>query len=146
MEDARWQPIRGRRRLRRLCVVTHCSKLGAVVIDVQPGDHGRELAFWQAATGQLTRFDQPPEYHGGALPGGETWLLVQRLGEGHGRMHVDIHTGDLAAEVARLEELGAQRVRQVHSWWVMRDPAGLTFCVVPDPADMLNADNAQRWD
>ncbi len=147
MEDGRWQPIRGRRRLRRLCVVTHYSRLGAVVTDVQPGDHGRELAFWQAATGQpLTRFDQHPDYHGGAFPGGVTWLLVQRLGEGQGRVHVDIHTDDLAAEVARLEELGAQRVRQVHSWWVMRDPAGLTFCVVPDPADTLNDDNAQRWD
>jgi hypothetical protein len=29
---------------------------------------------------------------------------------------------------------------------VMRDPAGLTFCIVPDPPGTLNDDNAQRWD
>lgn len=127
--------------------MTHHSRLSAVVNDVPPADHGRELAFWQATTGRpLTRFDNHPEYHGGALPGRQTWLLVQRLDEGRARVHMDIHTDDLAAEVARLEGIGAQRVRQVHSWWVMRDPAGLPFCVVPDPADTLNDDNAQRWD
>ena len=46
-------------------------------------------------------------------------------------MHLDIHTDDLDAEVARLEKLGAERVQQVHGWWVMRDPAGLLFCVLP---------------
>ena len=135
------------RQSRRLSVVTHHSRLSAVVIDVPPGEHGRELAFWQAATGQsLTRFDQHREYHGGALPGGETWLLVQRLEGGQGRVHIDIHTDDLAAEVARLEGLGAQRVRQVHAWWVMRDPAGLPFCVVLESVGTLSDDNAQRWD
>jgi len=28
----------------------------------------------------------------------------------------------------------------------MRDPAGLVFCVVPDPPGTLTEDNAQRWD
>jgi Glyoxalase-like domain len=130
-----------------LRVVTHHSRLGAVVIDLPPAGHGPGLAFWQAATGQsLTRFDGHPEYHGGALPGGDTWLLVQRLGDGPGRVHLDIHTDDLAAEVARLEGLGAQRVAQVHGWQVMRDPAGLTFCVVPQPPGTLNDTNAARWD
>ena len=61
-------------------------------------------------------------------------------------MHVDIHTDDLEAEVARLEGLGAQRVERVAHWWVMRDPAGLPFCVLPDPPGTLTEDNAQRWD
>ena len=61
------------------------------------------------------------------------------------RVHLDIHTDDLAAEVARLEELGAERVQQVHSWWILRDPAGLLFCVIPEPAGSLNDSNAQRW-
>ena len=30
----------------------------------------------------------------------------------------------------RLEALGAERVAPIKSWWVMRDPAGLLFCVV----------------
>ena len=61
-------------------------------------------------------------------------------------MHLDIHTDDLDAEIARLEALGAERVAFVHAWWIMRDPAGLLFCVVPEPEDSLNDGNAQRWD
>jgi Glyoxalase-like domain len=126
--------------------VAHFSRLSKIVIDVPPADHDRELAFWNAATGQpLARFDQHPEYHGAALHGQEFWLLIQRLEHGPGRVHLDIHTDDLAAEVARLEGLGAQRIQQVHAWQVMRDPAGLLFCVIPEPGDSLNESNAQRW-
>jgi len=71
---------------------------------------------------------------------------IQRLGDGPARVHLDIHTDDLDAEVARLEALGAKRVQFVHSWWILRDPAGLVFCVVPDPPGSLNDSNAQRWD
>ena len=116
------------------------------MLDVPPAEHDRELAFWGAAVGQpLTRFDAHPEYHGAPLHGTEFGLLIQRLGDGPGRVHLDIHTDDLAAEVARLEELGAERVQQVHSWWILRDPAGLLFCVIPEPSGSLNDSNAQRW-
>jgi hypothetical protein len=127
--------------------VAHYSRLTKIVIDVPPADHDRELAFWSAATGRpLAQFDSHPEYHGAALPGQEFWLLVQRLDEGPGRVHIDIHTDDPAAEIARLEKLGAELVRQAHSWWVMRDPAGLLFCVIPERPGTLDDDNAQRWD
>jgi Glyoxalase-like domain len=127
--------------------VAHSSRLSKIVIDVPPAEHDRELAFWSAATGQpLARFDRHPEYHGAALHGPEFWLLVQRLDSGPGRMHVDIHTDDLDAEVARLEKLGAQRVQQVRSWWVLRDPAGLLFCVLPEPPGSFDYSTAQRWD
>jgi Glyoxalase-like domain len=127
--------------------VAHYSRLSKVVIDVPPADHDRELAFWSAAAGQpLTRFDRHPEYHGAALHGQEFWLLIQRLGQGSARVHIDIHTDDLPAEIARLEKLGAERVQQAHSWQVMRDPAGLLFCVIPESPGTLNDSNAQRWD
>ena len=127
--------------------MTHYSRLFKIVIDVPAADHDRELAFWSAAAGQpLTRFDTHPEYHGAPLHGTEFGLLIQRLGDGPGRVHLDIHTDDLAAEIARLEQLGAERVQQVHSWWILRDPAGLLFCVIPEPAGSLNDSNAQRWD
>jgi hypothetical protein len=32
------------------------------------------------------------------------------------------------------------------AWWVMRDPAGLPFCVLPEPPGSLNDQNARRWD
>ena len=127
--------------------MVHYSKLLKIVIDVPPAEHDRELAFWSAATGQpLAQFDRHPEYHGAALHGQDLWLLIQRLDEGQGRVHIDIHTDDPAAEMARLEKLGAELVQQAHSWWVMRDPAGLLFCIIPERPGTLNDNNAQRWD
>jgi len=71
-------------------------------------------------------------------------LLMQRLESGAPRVHLDIHADDLDAEVARLERLGAERVQKVQIWWVMRDPAGLLFCVLPVSPGSLNDENAQR--
>lgn len=127
--------------------MAHYSRLSKIVIDVPPAEHDRELAFWSAAVGQrLAQGVKYPEYHGAALHGGEFGLLIQRLSHGPGRVHLDIHTDDLAAEVARLEGLGAERVQRAHSWWIMRDPAGMLFCVVPEPAGSLDDSNARRWD
>jgi hypothetical protein len=54
---------------------------------------------------------------------------------GKNRLHIDVHgePGGLDALVARLEELGATRVREVDQgpaghWWVMQDPEGNEFC------------------
>jgi hypothetical protein len=51
------------------------------------------------------------------------------------RLHIDVHgePGDLDALVARLEGLGATRVREVNKgpaghWWIMLDPEGNEFC------------------
>jgi glyoxalase superfamily protein len=118
----------------------------AVVIDVPPADHDRELEFWQAASGEQLGPLRYPGYHGAELHGQQFALIVQRLGEDPARVHVDIHTDDLEAEVARLEGLGAQRVERVHRWQIMRDPAGLPFCVVLDRPGTLTAENASRWD
>jgi hypothetical protein len=126
--------------------VAHYSRVQKIVIDVAPEDHDREVAFWAAATGQpLRRLERHPEYHGGELPGTDIELFVQRLGDGASRVHLDVHTDDLATEVARLERLGARRVREVHGWWIMEDPAGLLFCVIPEEPGALTDANAQRW-
>lgn len=65
-------------------------------------------------------------------------LLFQDVPEektGKNRLHIDVHAepGGLDALVARLEELGATRVREVDQgpaghWWVLRDPEGNEFC------------------
>jgi hypothetical protein len=34
----------------------------------------------------------------------------------------------------------------VRAWWVLRDPAGLLFCLIPERPGTLNDSNAQRWD
>jgi hypothetical protein len=126
--------------------MTHFSRLFTAVIDVPPADHDRELAFWQGAAGEELTQTPFADFHGSRLHGQEFALLVQRLADGQPRVHLDIHTDDLDAEIARLEKLGAERVQQLDKWWVLRDPAGLLFCVVSDEPGSLNEDNAQRWD
>jgi hypothetical protein len=124
--------------------MTHYSRLSKVVVDVAPEAHEAEVEFWRAATAApLERFEKHPEYHGASIDE-HTGLLIQRLDSGESRVHLDIHTSDLEAEVKRLESLGAQRVQQAHAWWIMRDPAGLLFCVIPDKR--LDDSNATRWD
>jgi Glyoxalase-like domain len=127
--------------------MAHYSRLMKIVIDVPPAEHDRELAFWEDALGQqLPQFDHP-EYRGAALHGQDFWLLVQRLDGGAPRVHLDVHTDNLEAEVSRLERLGASRVQHVHGWWVMRDPAGLPFCVLREQEPgALHGGNAQRWE
>jgi predicted enzyme related to lactoylglutathione lyase len=127
--------------------MSHFSRIYVAVIDVPAQDHDDEVAFWREATGQpMEQVARHPEYNWGQLHGQEFGILVQRLGSGPARIHLDIHTDDLAAEVARLEGLGARVVDSSHDWWILRDPAGLLFCVVPEPAGGLTLDNAQRWD
>jgi hypothetical protein len=97
--------------------VAHHSRLCGIVIDAPSASHDRELAFWQAATGRpLIRIEEHPGYHGAG------------------------------AEVARLEALGGQRAAEAYFWQVMRDRAGLPFCVMPDPPGTLTAENAKRWE
>jgi hypothetical protein len=65
-------------------------------------------------------------------------LLFQDVPErksGKNRLHIDVHgePGGLDKLVARLEELGATRVREVDKgpaghWWIMQDPEGNEFC------------------
>ena len=65
-------------------------------------------------------------------------VLFQDVPEGKSgknRLHIDIHseTGDLDKLVARLEELGATRIRELDKgpaghWWIMQDPEGNEFC------------------
>jgi hypothetical protein len=65
-------------------------------------------------------------------------LLFQNVPEGKSgknRLHIDVHSepGGLDKLVARLEELGATRVREVDEgpaghWSIMQDPEGNEFC------------------
>ena len=129
-----------------MMAMSHYSRVLKVVIDAPPELHDQELAFWEGAVGQELPEVYSAEYHGALLRGSDLMLLTQRLESGGPRVHLDIHTDDVDAEVARLEGLGAQRVQQVQTWWVMLDPAGLPFCVLPMSPGSLNDDNARRWD
>lgn len=76
-------------------------------------------------------------------------IVVQRVPEpktAKSRVHLDIETDDIEAEVQRLEALGARRMEQHEDWWVMQDPGGNEFCVF---GPRLSADfpaGARLWD
>jgi hypothetical protein len=124
----------------------HRSRLTAIAIDVPADGHDRAAAFWAGAVGGAV--DGPDDaddpYISVGHPRGLE-MFVQRVGDDQPRVHLDIETDDLEAEVVRLEGLGAERVAQVESWWVMRDPTGLVFCVVQPQGGDFPA-GAATWD
>ncbi|MCG8362882.1 MAG: hypothetical protein MJA27_06050 [Pseudanabaenales cyanobacterium] len=60
-------------------------------------------------------------------------------------LHLDIESDDIEAEVSRLEKLGAKRIKQVRTWWIMEAPTGHRFCVIrPQRSEFAN--EANQWD
>ena len=53
--------------------MAHYSTIAKIVIDVPPGEHDRELAFWQGAV-ELPQI-WSGEYHRSMLPGHDLMLL-----------------------------------------------------------------------
>ena len=110
----------------------HKSQLAAFIIDCQTDNLDQAAIFWSAALGlkaeTVPRSDasiyrrletRPEELH----------IEVQKV-DHTSRVHLDIETDNIAAEVARLESLGARRINDIHSWVVMEAPTGQRFCVV----------------
>ena len=124
----------------------HKSKLAGFIIDCHTGALESAALFWGSALGlDVCR-----------LPGAEGEKYVKLEDPHHGlhievqsvthpsRVHLDIETDDVEAEVRRLEGLGARRVAQVHSWWVMEAPTGQRFCVVRQSSSRFH-ERAREW-
>jgi predicted enzyme related to lactoylglutathione lyase len=120
----------------------HKSKLAGFIIDCQTSDLEGAAAFWSAALGlQTRRMADPAEQDYIELLNHQQPLHIEVQRVSHpSRVHLDIETDDLDAEVARLERLGARRVGFVRRWWVMEAPTGQRFCVV----QRCNADFEQK--
>jgi len=113
----------------------HRSRLGTIVIDCHADDAGPAAEFWSRALGWAAQPLAHPDdanYRELATPPSEVKVLVQAVAH-PSRVHVDIETDDIDAEVARLEALGARRVDVGQgdvSWVVMADPDGNEFDVL----------------
>jgi predicted enzyme related to lactoylglutathione lyase len=110
----------------------HKSRLAGFIIDCQTNDVESAAKFWSEALGMKMEFD--PEVHGANYapliePTGFLHVEVQSVDHAS-RVHLDIESDNIEAEVARLEKLGAKRIKQVRTWWVMEAPTGQRFCVV----------------
>ena len=99
----------------------------------RPGERlDASVAFWRAVTG--SGLSAPRGERGEfatLLPtDGDAHLRVQRVVDGPGGTHLDVHVDDVAAAAARFAALGA-RVLQDGAYVTMASPAGIVFCVVP---------------
>ena len=110
----------------------HHSRISAYVLDCKTDDLKDATEFWSKALGRpVASLDQDGDgkYAELKTDADEPFLLLQRV-DHEARIHLDIETDDLDAEVARLEALGATRIAFVKRWWVMQAPTGHRFCVV----------------
>jgi predicted enzyme related to lactoylglutathione lyase len=109
----------------------HRSRLAGFIIDCETEDLDGATAFWCAALGLKVRAAAPAETNYRTLDTapGEVHIEVQQVRH-PSRVHLDIESDDIEAEVRRLEELGARRVALVQTWVVMQAPTGQRFCVV----------------
>ena len=111
-------------------------RIETVSIDAQ--DPKALAAFWADVLGWQRIDDDPDEI---LLkpddPAAGKELLFLRVPEGKtvkNRLHLDLRPDDQAAEVARVEALGAKRVNIGQgddvTWVVLADPEGNEFCIL----------------
>ena len=111
-------------------------------LTIDSADPARLAGFWETALGWRRTYEdddevvlEPPagSREDGLVP---DLLFVQVPEEkvGKNRLHLDLRPGYQAAEVARLEGLGARRADVGQGadvpWVVMADPDGNEFCVL----------------
>jgi hypothetical protein len=125
----------------------HHSRFCAVLIDCKTADVDEAARFWAAALGRPLDLDHPSSrgnYRMLETPPDELIVEIQRV-DHESRVHIDIETDNIPAEVQRLEWLGAKVVDRLERWVVMQAPTGQRFCVVKVQRPGFPK-NAKRWD
>jgi hypothetical protein len=110
----------------------HRSRLCALLVDCRTSNVDEAARFWAEALGRPVDPGHPGSrgnYRMLETPPDEPIVQIQSV-EHESRVHIDIETDDIPAEVARLEVLGAKVVHRLERWVVMEAPTGQRFCVV----------------
>jgi len=121
----------------------HRSRLNGILIDCNVDDIDAAAQFWAEALGRPVNRDHPGtrgNYVMLADRSDEISVQIQRV-DHESRVHIDIETDDIPAEVARLEKLGATVDNRLERWVVMRAPSGQRFCVVRVQRDGFDKDS-----
>ena len=126
----------------------HKSRLAALIIDSQVDDIKKGKDFWAKALGlgigdpNYENEDWVPLETQESQP--HIWL--QRV-KHQSRIHIDIETDNIDAEVARLQKLVASIFEEKEKFVVMEAPTGHRFCVVsPEREDFTESDQVNHWD
>jgi predicted enzyme related to lactoylglutathione lyase len=125
----------------------HRSRINGVLIDCNVDDIEAAAQFWAEALGRPIDPGHPGtrgNYVMLETPPDEIAVQIQRV-DHESRVHLDIETDDIPAEVERLEKLGATVDKRLERWVVMRAPTGQRFCVVRVQRDGFET-NANNWD
>ena len=125
----------------------HRSRIGIVVVDHPVEVHDAALTFWAGVVGGQADPSHDAPIQRIAELAESLGLEVQRTGSGTPpRMHLDIETDDIPAEVARLVGLGATIEQGRDEITLLRDPGGLVPCVVGVQTDPAEFDrHARTW-
>jgi predicted enzyme related to lactoylglutathione lyase len=121
----------------------HSYSHGDLVVVLDCADLDRAAEFWTAALGYVRTGPAGPTYLSVYPPeGAGCEILLQRVSDekrAKNRLHLDLRTRDLAAEVDRVLALGATLVTDQPIaesgwlWHVLADPDGNEFCVLQPP-------------
>jgi predicted enzyme related to lactoylglutathione lyase len=122
----------------------HKSRLAGFIIDCQTSDLEGAARFWSEALGLDSKGAGGPNYI--RLDGTSRDMAVEVQQVEHpSRVHLDIETDDVEAEVARLEGLGAKRLERIKTWVVMESPTGQRFCVDRAKMDLTERAGVRTW-
>jgi predicted enzyme related to lactoylglutathione lyase len=110
--------------------MSHRSRLCAAYVDVPRESFPDAVRFYAELTGRAAQTDDDPDYASFGESGPGVELVVQAVGEAAPRVHLDIESDDIDAEVDRLVGLGATVLSRIGGWVVMADPVGNPFCVI----------------
>ena len=125
----------------------HRSRINGLLIDCKVDDIDTAAQFWAAALGRPVDMKHPGtrgNYRMLETPPDELSVQIQRV-DHESRVHIDIETDDIPAEVARLEKIGAIVVDRLERWVVMQAPTGQRVCVVRVQRPGFPK-NANHWD
>ena len=99
----------------------HHSRICAVLIDCKTSDVDEAARFWGEALGRPVDPSHPGSrgnYRMLETPPDEPIVQIQRV-DHESRVHIDIETDDIPAEVTRLGRLGAKVVNHLERWVVI---------------------------
>jgi predicted enzyme related to lactoylglutathione lyase len=119
---------------------------GDLVLVIDCSDLDRSAEFWAGVLGYTAEVTPSRRYRSLLPADADAYgieILLQRVPEAKhekNRLHLDLRTRDLEAEVSRVVGLGATAVsgqaviEEGWRWHILADPDGNEFCVLQPPA------------
>src|SRR5258705_13691439 len=110
----------------------HHSRLCAVLIDCKTSDVDEAARYWGEALGRRVDLKHPGSrgnYRMLETPPDEPIMQIQRV-DHESRVHIDIETDNIPAEVARLEKLGAEGEDHLDRLVAMHAPTVPRLCAL----------------